>query len=111
MQQHNLQALMRLEWVLVIEDDPDGGVVLTVEGLDDFNVFGTDEVEVLSEFREAFRSHLRGYIATGKVVPVPEAVGKMVDPPLETRGVRDWDSLAFDAETGRTQRKRSSHAA
>ena len=95
---------MALDWPTNIGKNPEGGFVLTVPGLDDFAVFGNLKREVQAEFDEALRSHLNGYLAVGKIVPVP--VGRIVDHAQEhTRGEKTWNQLGFNASTGRIRSK------
>ena len=97
MQHHDIEDLMALDWLTDIRKNPEGGFVLTVRGLDDFAVFGNLKREVQSQFHEALRSHLNGYLAVGKIVPVP--VGRIVDQE-DTRGVQTWSRFGFNASTG-----------
>ena len=65
-----IDECVALPWRPIIQADPDGGVVLTVEALDDFAVYGATEAEVRSTWTEALRSHLDGYLRVGKAIPV-----------------------------------------
>lgn len=68
-QPKTLDEFMALPWTTEITPDPDGGVALTVWPIADFVVYGEDEAEVRSSWREALRSHLGGYLAVGKHIP------------------------------------------
>jgi predicted RNase H-like HicB family nuclease len=56
-------------WRPTIRPDGDGGMMLTVEPLEDFAVYGASESEVRSMWKEALRSHLAGYLQVGKAIP------------------------------------------
>lgn len=100
MQNYDIKQLMTLDWHAEIDQDPDGGFVMTVQGLDDFAVFGRSRAEVRKQFKDALRSHLEGYLAVGKVIAVPVA-GRVVEHAEDTAGVKTWKQLGFDASTGR----------
>ena len=99
MQQRDIEDLIALEWNQEINRDPKGGFVLTVSGLDDFAVFGNSRNEVLEQFEDALQSHLAGYFAVGKIVPVP--AGRVVEHMQVTGGDAAWNRLGFNAATGR----------
>lgn len=101
MPQHDIEELMALEWNQEINNDPEGGFVLTVHSLDDFAVFGNSRKEVLEQFEDALRSHLSGYLAVGKIVPAP--VGRVVEDVQVTAGDPEWNHLGFNAATGRVR--------
>jgi hypothetical protein len=61
---------MGCEWRPVFEAQEDGTFRLTVPPLLDFEMFGSRE-ELDATWREALESHLAGYLAVGKAVPVP----------------------------------------
>ena len=103
MQQYDIEELMALDWIAELAPDPDGGVVLMVHGLDDFAVCGTSADDVLAQYEDALRSHLGGYLATGKVVPVP--AGCVIQEHQDTGGVGEWTHLGFNAVTGKTRRE------
>ena len=98
MQHHDIEELMALDWHTNIRKNPEGGFVLTVRGLDDFAVFGNLKREVQTQFHEALRSHLNGYLAVGKVVPV---AGRIVEQSHgHTGGMKMWERIGFNAATG-----------
>jgi len=71
MREMTLEEYMNWPWVPHVEADAGGGFRLTVDRLNDFDVFGETEEEVNAEWKSALRSHLIGYINVGKVVPIP----------------------------------------
>lgn len=64
-----IDEYMALEWEREVRQSEDGGFVLTVWPLSDFALYGETEEEVLADYQEALRSHLLGYLATGKTIP------------------------------------------
>lgn len=104
MERHDIEELMALDWTVEVVPDDDGGIVLTVQNLPDFAVFGRSREDVLEQFDDALRSHLLGYLAIGKVVPVP-ASGQVVQGHQETAGEGHWDYLGFNAMTGQVKKK------
>jgi hypothetical protein len=103
MEHHDIEELMALDWATEIHADPDGGFVLTVQCLIDFAVYGASEADVQGQFNDALRSHLAGYLATGKIVPIPS--GRVMQELPETGGGGDWMYLEFDAATGMLQKE------
>jgi predicted RNase H-like HicB family nuclease len=66
------EAYLTLSWSWVIAwDDDAGGYVVTIEELPDFFAAGHDAMEAGANAREAFLSHIAGYIATGTAIPTP----------------------------------------
>lgn len=70
MSPRDLGVLMACDWKPVFEAQEDGTFRLTVAPLTDFELYGSKE-ELDAEWREALESHLAGYLAVGKAVPVP----------------------------------------
>ena len=80
-----LDEYTALPWVPVEEILEDGTLRLTVMGLPDFEVFGDTRESVQGEWPIALRSHLQGYLAAGKAVPIPSPRFYLPDPlDLET---------------------------
>lgn len=52
-------------------DDGDVYWEATIGEIPDFSVFGESKPEVAANAREGLLSHLRGYLVTGKPIPVP----------------------------------------
>jgi len=66
-----LQAYLALNWVPKVDRLDDGTFCLTVPPLRDLEVFGASETDVLADWRSALASHLKAYLAVGKVIPTP----------------------------------------
>lgn len=66
-----LDDYMSLEWTPIEELLEDGTYRLTVRGLADFEVFDEASMRLRDEWKTALRSHLQGYLAVGKAVPMP----------------------------------------
>jgi len=71
MREMTLDDYVNWQWVPHVEADGRGGFRLTLDRLNDFDVFGATEEEVYAEWKSALRSHLTGYLNVGKVVPIP----------------------------------------
>ena len=85
MSPRTLRELMAFPWIQQIEADPDGGFRLSVNGLYDFELFAESQEELDASWKEALESHLAGYLAVGKAVPIPGAVCAIEA--SDTRGV------------------------
>ncbi len=68
-----LKELVAYPWRPTITEEPDGGFRLTVTSLLDFELFADTREELDRTWREALESHLQGYLATGKAIPLPGA--------------------------------------
>jgi predicted RNase H-like HicB family nuclease len=102
MQQYDIEELMALDWTIEVCKDKNGDFVLTVERLNDFAVYGSTLGEVVEQLDDAIRSHLEGYLAAGKIVPIPPPA-RIVLEERDTRGA-SVEHIGFDALTGRTRR-------
>jgi len=69
-----IDEYMALPWHADVQPESAGGVVLTVRPLDDFAVYGATEAEVRSQWTDALRSHLEGYLHVGKAIPTSTAM-------------------------------------
>jgi hypothetical protein len=58
-------------WKPSIENLPAGDYRLTVALLPDFELFAESKEQLEAEWLVALRSHLSGYLAVGKVIPIP----------------------------------------
>lgn len=70
------------------------GFRLTVQELDDFEIFAATKKQVMEEWQTALRSHLQGYLAVGKVVPVPQF--RVVSPPQASPQMGHTQQLRMD---------------
>ena len=107
MSRREVDELMNLEWVLDVSQDPDGGYMLTVQGLEDFVVYGNSEEEVLEDFEDAMRSHLEGYLATNKALPSP-VYHYRLDPPA-MKGFNWLYNVGFSVAQGVSHRVRRTY--
>lgn len=87
-----MDEYMALAWVPVIEtvtDEVGVQIRLRIPGLRDFAVYGNSIDEVGDRWREALRSHIKGYLAVGKVVPEPIETEALVSetPATRQRGI------------------------
>lgn len=57
-----------------VMEDGECFFVATVAEIPDFRAFGETKEEVAGNARDALLSHLRGYLNTGKSIPVPGRV-------------------------------------
>jgi predicted RNase H-like HicB family nuclease len=63
-------------WTWSINHDPDGDCwVATIKELPDFFAAGKTSGEAALNAREAFISHISGYLATGTPIPTPHNPG------------------------------------
>lgn len=99
-----IDRAMAHHWMKVVEQCQDGGFRLTVvPQLRDFEVFAETVDELEGIWRDALRSHLIGYIASGKVIPIPhvrvaqQSGGPMVQTRGMTGGVQSFDLPAKDS--------------
>lgn len=67
----DIAELMSYDWRPEIKRLADGTFRLTICQVPDFEMFADNEAELQATWREAFESHLSGYLNIGKVVPVP----------------------------------------
>ncbi len=104
---HDIDELMKLNWTYFIEYPANGGVALRIEELEDFAIFAEDEDVAIAELSDALRSHLLGYINTGKVVPHPAITHRIVQPDESDDATRgdDWRSYRYDATEGILQKR------
>jgi len=68
---HDVEKYANMKWPVYVAEHPNGGFRLTVLSVSDFEIFGPSREELLSEWKDAFASHLMGYLASGKVIPTP----------------------------------------
>lgn len=54
-----------------VVEDGDTVFVATIAEIPDFRAFGETKEEIAGNARDALLSHLRGYLNTGKSIPVP----------------------------------------
>lgn len=67
-----IDGAMAYAWEYDIKADADGGFRLTViPRLVDFEIFADTREELEAEWKDALRSHLQAYVATGKCIPIP----------------------------------------
>ena len=63
---------MQFPWTKEIRPCESGGYMLTVfPPLADFELYAETEAELEEAWRDALESHLTGYLACGKVIPIP----------------------------------------
>ena len=82
----NLEEYLSLPWTSAIDTVKDGDdhyVRLTVSVIPDFAVYGDSISDVKGRWREAFASHLAGYLTVGKVIPEPMDVEQIVTEPAK----------------------------
>lgn len=60
-----------LPWNWNIAAQEEGGYVLTVKELDDFEIYAATAEELRDEYKSALRAHLSAYLAIGKPIPMP----------------------------------------
>ena len=97
MKHQSLDEMLRLNWVPVLARD-EHGYRLTVKGLTDFELFSDSEEELMGGWREALASHLGGYLACGKTVPVPAPTVSLVGDDDGTSGAGDTFRGVFSSE-------------
>lgn len=66
-----LDDYMNLPWLAHTERCSDGSYRLVVAGLLDFELFAPSATQLEEEWRTALRSHLAGYLAVAKAIPIP----------------------------------------
>ena len=82
----NLEEYLSLPWTPAIDTVKDGDddyVRLTVSVIPDFAVYGDSISDVKNRWREAFASHLAGYLAVGKVIAEPMDLEQIVTEPAK----------------------------
>ena len=62
--------LVSMNWQPEISETEDG-VVITIPALDDFALHADNPDEAWADYLDALKSHLSGYLAVNKTVPVP----------------------------------------
>jgi hypothetical protein len=62
---------MTFGWDPTFTQLPDGDWRLTVPLLSDFELFASARAELEKDWRDALHSHLSGYLAVGKSIPLP----------------------------------------
>jgi hypothetical protein len=75
---------MAMPWVPIfdfVEDEDGSQIKVTIPGLSDFAVYGTALDDVTGTWREALKSHLKGYMAVQKAIPEPVHIRFVVDAP------------------------------
>jgi predicted RNase H-like HicB family nuclease len=87
MSPREITELMAYDWQPIVVRIEDGSFSLSIPQVPDFEMFGDSEQELRSTWREALRSHLMGYLAVGKIVPVPSV--KLASDTDETAGEPD----------------------
>ncbi len=76
-----LEEYLAMDWSPITDTVRDGDEVyvrLLVPGVPDFVVYGDSVTEVQDRWREAFASHLAGYLAVGKVIPERLVIKELV---------------------------------
>jgi predicted RNase H-like HicB family nuclease len=59
-------------WKIARVDDPDGAYYeATIPEIPDFFVASRSAAELSADLRDAFLSHIRSYLSTGKIIPQP----------------------------------------
>lgn len=87
-------------------DETEDGFVITVPALEDFAVHGDTEKEAWADYPDALRSHLAGYIAVDKVVPVPFKIAQTAGEPKSVanaefvKGFGVVNAFGVDVRTG-----------
>ena len=71
MRQMTVDDYVALPWVTREEALEDGMYRLTIDGLDDFEIFDRSSERVQKEWRIALHALLQGYLLVGKAIPVP----------------------------------------
>jgi len=92
-----IAELLGYQWTPTYERLEDGSWRLTVHPLNDFELFGK-KTELEATWREALESHLVGYLAVGKAVPLPGGSVTVIDSDRSTRGVTDAMTVRFDKD-------------
>ena len=67
---NQLDDYMKYGWKPVLKKHSAGGFRLTVQHLDDFEMFGS-RARLLDEWKTALRGHLRVYLKNQKRIPIP----------------------------------------
>ncbi len=80
MHPQSIDEAMAYPWQPVFEECPDGSWRVTVAGVADFEAFASTEAQIREEWVTALRSHLKGYLAVGKVIPVT-TIERSAEPP------------------------------
>jgi predicted RNase H-like HicB family nuclease len=90
---------MEYPWRHDIQSTPSGGYKLTVfPPLKDFELYAATREELEADWKDALESHLSGYIAAGKVIPIPHARLQYVSTRGATGGTQQ-----FRVEGGRME--------
>jgi predicted RNase H-like HicB family nuclease len=93
----NIAELMAYGWQAQIERLSDGQFHLTIPPLTDFELFGSTQEELEKSWSEALESHLLGYLAVGKAVPLPSSVRLMSAAAAgDTRGASEAQRVVLD---------------
>ncbi len=69
----SIDQIMQRDWIPVAttKKNADGCFELRVPPVNDFVFYAETEEELSSDWLEAFRSHIKAYLAVGKVIPWP----------------------------------------
>lgn len=66
-----LDKLVAAPWSVRVHALKSGESSLTIDELDGFEVFGSDDKDVRSAMADSLRAHLMGYETVGRPIPVP----------------------------------------
>ncbi len=94
-----LEEYMSMNWH-PDADETEDGFVITVPALEDFAVHGDTEEEAWADYPDALRSHLAGYIAVDRVVPVPFKIAQMAGEPDSVENGDPVNAFGVDVRTG-----------
>lgn len=77
---------LALPWTWDIRQDPDDSTcwIATIAELPDFFAAGSGPGEAAGNAREALRSHIAGYLATGTPIPLPKAVAAVAQSSVDS---------------------------